>query len=179
MECPKYKKNNTWNIRLLVDDSFVPSSKQPSVIYCRLTDFKISLILGLFLSRNIMVFDFPHFVFFQVHYCWKHYWYNLWIHKPWAHPYITCDQIYVVQSPKRYQRGHSSLSNKVDCTKSQCVVITSQQTHTSRFYLHSILHYFFDWTPFLEARAEILKKISLVFWKIWKYQKDILKLTNL
>ena len=42
-ECPKsiksIKKNNTWNIRLLVDDSFVPSSKQPSVIYCRLTDF--------------------------------------------------------------------------------------------------------------------------------------------
>ena len=33
------KRNNTWNIRLLVDDSFVPSSKQPSVIYCRLTDF--------------------------------------------------------------------------------------------------------------------------------------------
>ena len=24
----------------MVDDSFVPSSKQPSVIYCRLTDFK-------------------------------------------------------------------------------------------------------------------------------------------
>ena len=35
------KNNNTWNIRLLVNDSFVPSSKQPSVIYCRLTDFKI------------------------------------------------------------------------------------------------------------------------------------------
>ena len=34
-----WKNNNTWNIRLLVDDSFVPSSKQPSVIYCRLTDF--------------------------------------------------------------------------------------------------------------------------------------------
>ena len=36
----KYTKNNTWNIRLLVYDSFVPSSKQPSVIYCRLTDLK-------------------------------------------------------------------------------------------------------------------------------------------
>ena len=34
-----HEKNNTWNIRLLVDDSFVPLSKQPSVIYCRLTDF--------------------------------------------------------------------------------------------------------------------------------------------
>ena len=44
-ECPKsiksIKENNTWNIRLLVDDLFVPSSKQPSVIYCRLTDFKL------------------------------------------------------------------------------------------------------------------------------------------
>ena len=32
--------------------------------------------LGLFLSGYIMVFDFLHFVFFQVqyiHYCWKHY----------------------------------------------------------------------------------------------------------
>ena len=40
-ECPKSKKykKNTWNIRFLVDDSFVPSSKQPSVIYCRLTNF--------------------------------------------------------------------------------------------------------------------------------------------
>ena len=33
------KKNNTWNIRRLVDDSFVPSSKQPNVLYCKLTDF--------------------------------------------------------------------------------------------------------------------------------------------
>ena len=45
-ECPKsiksIKKPNTWNIRLLVDDSFVPSSKQPSIIHCRLTDFKTS-----------------------------------------------------------------------------------------------------------------------------------------
>ena len=38
--CKKsWKKNNTWNIRCLVDDSFVPSSKQTSVLYCRLTDF--------------------------------------------------------------------------------------------------------------------------------------------
>ena len=38
----KFWKKNTWNIRLLVDDSFVPLSKQPSLIYCRLTDFKKS-----------------------------------------------------------------------------------------------------------------------------------------
>ena len=30
----------------------------------------------------------------------------------------------------------------------------------------------------LEASAEILEKISLVFWKIWRHQKDILKLTD-
>ena len=34
------RNNNTWNIRRLVDDSFVPSSEQPSVLYCKLTDFK-------------------------------------------------------------------------------------------------------------------------------------------
>ena len=34
-----YEKKNTWNIKRLVDDSFVPSSKQPSVLYCKLTDF--------------------------------------------------------------------------------------------------------------------------------------------
>ena len=32
---------------------------------------------------------------------------------------------------------------------------------------------------FLEARAEILEKISLVFWEIWRHQKDILKSTDL
>ena len=32
---------------------------------------------------------------------------------------------------------------------------------------------------FLEARAEILTKISLVFWEIWRHQKEILKLTDL
>ena len=39
--CKKsWKKNNTWNITHLVDDSFVPSSQWPSVIYQILTDFK-------------------------------------------------------------------------------------------------------------------------------------------
>ena len=32
---------------------------------------------------------------------------------------------------------------------------------------------------FLEARAEILEKISLFFWEIWRHQKDLLKLTDL
>ena len=44
-ECPKsirnYEKKNTWNVRHLVDESFVPSVQQTSVLYCRLTDFKI------------------------------------------------------------------------------------------------------------------------------------------
>ena len=31
----------------------------------------------------------------------------------------------------------------------------------------------------LKARAEILEKISLSFWKIWRHQKEILKLTVL
>ena len=32
---------------------------------------------------------------------------------------------------------------------------------------------------FLEARAEILEKISLIFWKNFWHQKDILKVTDL
>ena len=34
------KKNNTTNIKSLVDDLFVPLSKQPSVLYCKLMDLK-------------------------------------------------------------------------------------------------------------------------------------------
>ena len=37
------KKNNTWNIRCLVDESFVPASQKTSLSYWRLTDFKWSL----------------------------------------------------------------------------------------------------------------------------------------
>ena len=33
-----YGKKNTWNIRRLVDKSFVPSAQRTSVLYCRLTD---------------------------------------------------------------------------------------------------------------------------------------------
>ena len=33
------KMNDTWNIRFLVDESFVPANQQTSVLYCRLTDF--------------------------------------------------------------------------------------------------------------------------------------------
>ena len=34
-----YEKNNTWNIRRLVDDSFGPSSQRTRVLHCKLTDF--------------------------------------------------------------------------------------------------------------------------------------------
>ena len=38
--CKKWwKKNNTRNIRRLVNESFVPSNQQTSVLYCRLSDF--------------------------------------------------------------------------------------------------------------------------------------------
>ena len=37
--CKKSWKKNAWNIRRLVDDSFVPSFKQPSISYCKLTHF--------------------------------------------------------------------------------------------------------------------------------------------
>ena len=43
--CKKlWKKNNTWNIRCLVDELFVPSTHQPSVLYWRLSDFKNLLV---------------------------------------------------------------------------------------------------------------------------------------
>ena len=34
-----YKKNNPWNIRRLVDESFVPANQRTSVLYWRLSDF--------------------------------------------------------------------------------------------------------------------------------------------
>ena len=46
-------------------------------------------------------------------------------------------------------------------------------------FILTLLHYFFYLTLFLEARVEILKKISLIFWSKRWHQKDILKLTDL
>ena len=43
--------------------------------------------------------------------------------------------------------------------------------------MQSALTFWFD--LFLEARTEILENISLVFWKIWRHQKDSLRLTDL
>ena len=44
-ECPKsiknYEKKNTLNVRCLVDQSFVPSAQRTSILYCRLSDFRL------------------------------------------------------------------------------------------------------------------------------------------
>ena len=37
------KKNNTWNIRRLVNETIVTSTQQPSVLDRRLLDFKLAL----------------------------------------------------------------------------------------------------------------------------------------
>ena len=37
------KKNNTWNIRPLVDEWFGPWTQQPSILYSRLSDFYFQL----------------------------------------------------------------------------------------------------------------------------------------
>ena len=36
----KCKKNNAWNIRPLVNESFVQANHQTRILYCRLSDFK-------------------------------------------------------------------------------------------------------------------------------------------
>ena len=37
------KKNNTWNIRHLVNETIVPLTQRPSVLYWRLSDFRCIL----------------------------------------------------------------------------------------------------------------------------------------
>ena len=55
-ECPKpisnYKKNNAWNIRRLVNDSFVPANQRTSVLYCRLSHFRASARQMIYGSRE-------------------------------------------------------------------------------------------------------------------------------
>ena len=34
-----YEKKNNWNVRRLVDESFVPLANRTSILYCRLSDF--------------------------------------------------------------------------------------------------------------------------------------------
>ena len=60
-ECPKsirnYKKNNAWNIRRFVNESFVPANQQTSLLYCRLSDFKLQIVhqAAIFLGTLSMV----------------------------------------------------------------------------------------------------------------------------
>jgi hypothetical protein len=55
-ECPKsirnYEKNNAWNIRRLVDESFLPGNQGPSVLYWRLSD-----LLKSFWTSHLQVMD--------------------------------------------------------------------------------------------------------------------------
>ena len=44
------KKNNTWNIKCLVDESFVPATQRSSILYSRLSDFRFQ---SLWLARSI------------------------------------------------------------------------------------------------------------------------------
>ena len=39
------KNNDAWNLRHLVDESFVPSNQRTSVLYCKLSDFMSMLAL--------------------------------------------------------------------------------------------------------------------------------------
>ena len=46
-ECPNSIRNyekNAWNIRRLIDESFVPSTQRASVLYYRLSDFRFCLL---------------------------------------------------------------------------------------------------------------------------------------
>ena len=75
------KKNKTWNIRCLVDESFVQPSHQAIVIYFRLSDFK-SYMNGLFInffnetqSQDKKMKDYFNFLFspiFFAHLFMKH-----------------------------------------------------------------------------------------------------------
>ena len=47
--------------------------------------------------------------------------------------------------------------------------------HQLEDYIFDSLTLLFWFGLFLQAGAEILEKISLVFWKIWRHQKDILE----
>ena len=58
-----YKKNNAWNIGHLVNDPFVSTNQLPSVLYCRLTNFRDRvrklLVIGLTIFRLLWFCQFP------------------------------------------------------------------------------------------------------------------------
>ena len=46
-ECPNSIRNyekNDWNIRCLIDESFIPSTQRANVLYYRLSDFRFCLL---------------------------------------------------------------------------------------------------------------------------------------
>ena len=52
------KKNNAWNIRHLVNESFVPSVQWASVLYWRLSDFRtnsVNLVVGVLFGRYMFM----------------------------------------------------------------------------------------------------------------------------
>ena len=46
------KKNNAWNIRRLLNKSFVPVTQRTSVLYFRLSDFKSSIFVLQIICHN-------------------------------------------------------------------------------------------------------------------------------
>ena len=63
-----WKKNNTWNTRHLVNESFVPANKQTSVLYCRMSDsYWVLALLGENLSRLFS----EHLDFFSMKCIWN------------------------------------------------------------------------------------------------------------
>jgi hypothetical protein len=62
------KKDNTWNIRCLVDDSFVPSAQEISVLYSRLTNFRPVIwhfMLESKFKKNLRIWDEATFMAFR------------------------------------------------------------------------------------------------------------------
>ena len=47
------KKNNTWDIRRLIDKSVVPENQQTSVLYWRLSDLKDGSVIGAVVGRKL------------------------------------------------------------------------------------------------------------------------------
>ena len=60
------KKNNAWNIRRLVDDSFVPSSKRPSVLYCKLTQTLLFFFHDFLQNSLQKAFQFIFLFFYEI-----------------------------------------------------------------------------------------------------------------
>ena len=61
-ECPKSINNyekNTLNVRRLVDELFVPSAKQTSILYCRLSDFKTVMTIICRMKKYFWSYDNP------------------------------------------------------------------------------------------------------------------------